>query len=153
MLTTNPNSVWRSTLILSAWSCWLMWGTLLCILLQSQLLFYQETHQLTHKPQPSPSSPNGTLSSRRSGMIYGPNTSMGRRRGIACFEGLTHGSWAWSFGSRACVRYGARADAVARMGVYTWRQSEDMHRRGHENACSVHLTRWKAHRLLSPALA
>lgn len=26
-LTSSDRSVWRSTLILSAWSCWLMWGT------------------------------------------------------------------------------------------------------------------------------
>jgi hypothetical protein len=26
-LTSIDRSVWRSTLILSAWSCWLMWGT------------------------------------------------------------------------------------------------------------------------------
>jgi hypothetical protein len=81
MLTTYPNSVWRSTLILSAWSCWLMWGTL------SPTTFpTYAANELTHKPQPSPSSPNGTLSSRPSAMTSDPSTTARLSSRMACFD-------------------------------------------------------------------
>ena len=77
-----PNSVWRSTLILSAWSCWLMWGTLLT----TTTTDYPNNIKLTHKSQPSPSSPNGTLLSRPSATTSDPSTTARLRSRMACFD-------------------------------------------------------------------
>jgi hypothetical protein len=58
----------------------------LSTLLRSQLLLYQETHQTNYRPQPSPSSPNGTLSSRPSATTSDPSTTAPLPSRMACFD-------------------------------------------------------------------
>lgn len=67
---THLLSVWRSTLILSAWSCWLMWGT------HKHLWTFHlsEQYNLT-RTQPSHSWLSGTRSSCRSATICDPSTT------------------------------------------------------------------------------